>query len=271
MTETRVRIGVFDSGVGGLSVWKALQKTLPAASFIYVADQAYCPYGNRSQAEIVRRAVTISDFLRRAAADLIVVACNTASAAALDTLRSRWPNFPFVGIEPAVKPAALHSHSGHIAVLATRSTLQAPRFHSLVNRFGRNVTLHRVVGEGLVELIERGELNGPAVRRQLQALLSPLPPTVDQVVLGCTHYPFLQPVLEEMLPDGVTIIDPAPAVARRAKQLLPEIPGPLTPTTTSPWRFLTTGPLPSFRDLLQLLLGDTLAGQAHSVERLNLE
>ena len=259
MTGRGALIGLFDSGIGGLSIWQAVQQALPEASLLYVADQAHCPYGERSRAEITARAFAITAFLQAAGAHLIVVACNTATAAALDALRQHWPSYPFVGIEPAVKPAALDSHSRQIAVLATRSTLQAPRFHRLVDRFGREVTLHYVVGEGLVELVEEGELDGPAVRRQLRTLLAPLPPDIDEVVLGCTHYPFLRPALAKMLSPGVRIVDPAPAVARRVHSLWQQmaLPATIAPAT---WRFLTTGVEEPFRRLVTRLVGSAFPG-----------
>ncbi len=260
MTGRGALIGLFDSGIGGLSVWRAVQHALPEASLFYVADQAYCPYGERSQAEITARALAITTYLQAADADLIVVACNTATAAALDALRQRWPDYPFVGIEPAVKPAALESRTGQIAVLATRSTLRAPRFQRLVDRFGREVTLHYVVGEGLVELVEAGQLDGPAVRRQLRTILASLPPETDHVVLGCTHYPFLQPTLAKMLNPDVRIVDPAPAVARRVHFLWQQM---ISSETTRPptWRFVTTGLESPFRRLVTRLVGDTFAGR----------
>ena len=214
-------IGLFDSGVGGLSVLKEVRKQFPNESLIYFADQFHVPYGSRPVDEVRSFAIGITRYLRSKGAKLVIVACNTASAAALFTLREMFPKVPFVGMEPAVKPAAEESQNGVVGVLATPATFQGALYESVLERFAKDVTVLQDTCPGLVTQIEKGELNTSKTRRILEDALKPmLSRGIDRVVLGCTHYPFVIPLIEEIVGDGVNVIDPAPAVARQVGRLL---------------------------------------------------
>ncbi|MCX7851402.1 MAG: glutamate racemase [Caldilineales bacterium] len=256
-------VAVFDSGVGGLSVWREVVALLPQESTLYLADQAHVPYGPRPPAEIAhltRRAVA---WLRAQGAKLVVIACNTASAAALNDLRAQWPDLPIVGMEPAVKPASLHTRVGKVGVIATPGTLTAPRFHSLVERFANGVEIHTQVCPGLVEWIEAGQVNGPEVEAQLRVWLAPLLAAgIDELVLGCTHYPFVMPLLRQIVGEGVEIIDPAPAVARQVQRLLQAHHLVAPPDAIPHHRFYTTGDPTALQTALQRLLGWEAAVEA---------
>ena len=216
-------LGIFDSGSGGLSVYRELVKVLPRERFIYYSDNAHCPYGEKTALYIQERARFITDFLLGKGADIIVVACNTATAAAISMLREAYPSVPFVGMEPAVKPAALGTRTGVIGVLATAGTLKGSKYLHTRGRFEDNVRIAEHVGQGFVELVEAGILDGPEAEATVRASLQPLlDEGADVVVLGCTHYPFLRPVIERIAGPGVQVIDPAPAVARQAQRLLEE-------------------------------------------------
>ena len=216
-------LGIFDSGSGGLSVYRELVKVLPRERFIYYSDNAHCPYGGKTALYIQERARFITDFLLGKGADIIVVACNTATAAAISMLREEYPSVPFVGMEPAVKPAALGTRTGVIGVLATAGTLKGSKYLHTRGRFEDNVRIAEHVGQGFVELVEAGILDGPEAEATVRASLQPLlDEGADVVVLGCTHYPFLRPVIERIAGPGVQVIDPAPAVARQAQRLLEE-------------------------------------------------
>ena len=213
-------IGIFDSGSGGLSVLKEIRKVLPSGHFIYYADNAHCPYGEKSQDYIRDRARAVTRLLLDKSAELIVVACNTATGAAIAALREEF-DVPFVGMEPAVKPAALGTRSGVIGVLATAGTLKASKYLNTKGLYQDDVRIEEHVGEGFVQLVERGELDGPEAERTVRASLQPLLDAgADIIVLGCTHYPFLRPVIERIAGPDVRIIDPAPAVARQVLRVL---------------------------------------------------
>ncbi len=220
MADTRP-IGVFDSGVGGLSVLRALRAHLPNEHFIYIADQAHVPYGSRSLDEVRRFAEGITRFLLSREAKAVVVACNTASAAALHALREAFPETPFVGMEPAVKPAAETTQSGVVGVLATPATFQGALYASVVERFAHGTRLLEHTCDGLVQCIESGDLHGEAPRRILETALRPmLAEGMDTVVLGCTHYPFVIPLIQDIVGPSVRVIDPAPAIARQTRRVL---------------------------------------------------
>jgi glutamate racemase len=256
-------IGVFDSGVGGLSVLKAIRRQMPEEAVLYVADQGHVPYGPRPMEEIQAFSEGITRFLLEQGAKLIVVACNTASAAALHHLRKNFPSIPFVGMEPAVKPAAEHTHTGVVGVLATPATFQGALYASVVERFASGVELLQHTCPGLVAQIEQGNLNGPQTRAILEGALRPmLARGIDTVVLGCTHYPFVIPLIREIVGENVRVIDPAPAVARQAQRLL-ETKG-LKQESGQPGRvqFFTSGPVEPFQQLLPLLLGESAPVQA---------
>ncbi len=213
-------IGVFDSGVGGLSVWRELYKEFPGEQYLYVSDAGHCPYGPKSKEEIIARAKAITEFLIAQGAEIIVVACNTATAAAIDYLRGHY-NIPFVGMEPAVKPAAINTRSGAIGVLATKGTFKGELYLRTLHKFASNATVIEQVGEGLVELVESGNTDTPQARELIGKYVVPMmEKNVDHIVLGCTHYPFLEGVIKEFTGENVEIVNPAPAIARRAGQVL---------------------------------------------------
>ncbi len=214
-------IGVFDSGVGGLSVWREIVHQLPHEDILYMADQAHVPYGNRQLAEVRQLSEGITRFLLDQGAKIIVIACNTASAAALHDLRRAFPDVPFVGMEPAVKPAVEQTHNGIVGVIATPATFQGELFASLVERYARGVRILTQVCPGLVEAVEAGALDAPETEALLRGHVAPLVEAgVDQLVLGCTHYPFLRPLIERVVGGDIAVIDPAPAVARQAGRML---------------------------------------------------
>jgi glutamate racemase len=234
-------IAIFDSGVGGLSVLRHVVDLLPHENILYFADQANVPYGPRSADEIRHFCRGISQFLIEQGAEIIVVACNTASAAALAYLRQRFPTIPIVGMEPAVKPAAQQTKGGKVGVLATAVTFQSPRYAALMARFAQNITVYEDPCIGLVELIEAGHIHAPQTEQLLRPILAPmLAAGVDTLVLGCTHYPFVLPLLREMAGTAVTIIDPAPAIARQTAQVLSQN-HLLASTTSRQIHLLTTG------------------------------
>ena len=216
-------IGIFDSGAGGLSVYRELVKVLPRERYLYFSDNAHCPYGEKTAQYIQERGRTITEVLLGLGADIIVVACNTATAAAIATLRAEYPAVPFIGMEPAVKPAALGTRSGVIGVLATAGTLKGSKYLNTRGLYQDNVKIVEHVGQGFVELVENGILDGPEAEAIVRASLQPLLDAgADTIVLGCTHYPFLQPLIERLAGPEVKVIDPAPAVARQTVRILQE-------------------------------------------------
>jgi glutamate racemase len=255
VTDKAAVIGVFDSGVGGLSVVRALRTQLPDQPLVYVADQAHVPYGPRSLEEVRAFSEEITRFLLAQGASLVVVACNTASAAALHHLRATFPEMPFVGMEPAVKPAAEQTRSGVVGVLATPATFQGALYASVVERFAKGVRVLQDTCPGLVKEIEAGRMQGAVARRILKkALLPMLAQGLDTVVLGCTHYPFVIPLIKEITGPAVRVIDPAPAVARQAARLLA---GEMASgDRTQPDQFWTTGDESLFLEQVRVLLGD---------------
>lgn len=216
-------IGIFDSGSGGLSVLREIAKRLPGERYLYFADNAHCPYGEKTAAYIQDRARTITEILLSMGADIIVVACNTATAAAIETLRKEYPELRFIGMEPAVKPAALGTKTGVIGVLATAGTLRGSKYLATKGRFEDNVRIVEHVGKGFVELVEKGLLSGPQAERTVsESLLPLLREGADTIVLGCTHYPFLTGTISKVAGEGVRIIDPSPAVAERTVNVMLE-------------------------------------------------
>ncbi|MDR2563697.1 MAG: glutamate racemase [Prevotellaceae bacterium] len=212
-------IGVFDSGVGGLSVFGEIIKLLPNESITYYADSANCPYGTKSKEEIILLCSDITHRLIEAGCTIITVACNTATSAAIAHLRSNF-DLPFVGIEPAVKPAALKSRTGTVGVLATEGTLKSDSFNKTRELFAGNVRVISTVGAGLVELVERGETGTPAAEKLLRKYLEPMMSEgVDNLVLGCTHYPFLSDEIRKITGEAIQQINPAPAVAQQVQRL----------------------------------------------------
>ena len=256
-------IGVFDSGVGGLSVLREIRAQLPHEDVIFFADQGHVPYGPRPLGEVRAFAEEITRFLLGQGAKLIVVACNTASAAALHHLRRTFPRVPFVGMEPAVKPAAESTQSGVVGVLATPATFQGELYASVLERFAAGVTVLQDTCPGLVEQIERGELDSPAARAILERALTPmLAQGIDRVVLGCTHYPFVIPLIEEIAGEGVRVIDPAPAIARQVGRVLQERGLSAAGSAPGQVRCLTSGDPTQLSRLLPRLLGESAAVEA---------
>jgi len=250
-------IGVFDSGVGGLSVLRAIRSQLPCHPVIYLADQAHVPYGARTQDEVRAYSEAITRYLLSQGAQLIVVACNTASAAALYPLRAAFPDVPFVGMEPAVKPAAEHTLSGVVGVLATPVTFQGALFASVVERFARGVTVLTDTCPGLVGQIEAGQLNAPETRAILKRALQPMIERgVDTIVMGCTHYPFVIPLIQEIVGPRVEVIDPAPAIARQVGRMLDSRGLLSTCDARAEVSFQTTGDSRRFEEMLPRLLGE---------------
>lgn len=212
-------IGIFDSGTGGLSVFKEIRKLLPEERYIYFSDNAHCPYGEKSREYIIERSREITRFLLDKGCDIIVVACNTATAAAIAVLREEFP-VRFIGMEPAVKPAVKSTRTGVVGVLATAGTLKADKYLNTREKFSEGVKITEHVGQGFVELVEKGCLTGREAEDVVRASLKPLlDEEADRIVLGCTHYPFLwdtiAKIASELYPEReIEIIDPAPAVAR---------------------------------------------------------
>ena len=259
MTSQSSPLGVFDSGVGGLSVIRSIWTELPDEDLLFLADQAHVPYGPRPLEEVRRFAKEITRILLDQGAKLIVVACNAASAAALQYLRQTFPQTTFVGMEPAVKPAVEYSQSKVVAVLATPATFQGQLYASLVDRFAAGTRLLQHTCPGLVTQIEAGDLDGPITRQILEEALHPmLAQGADTVVLGCTHYPFVIPLIQQIVGPRVRVIDPAPAVARQVRRVL-EMEGTRhlsqQPYPDARTRFLTTGDATRLQVALSHLLG----------------
>ncbi|WP_031515087.1 glutamate racemase [Desulfofalx alkaliphila] len=216
-------IGIFDSGVGGLSIAREIRNLLPNEDMLYYADSAYCPYGEKPPADIKKRVFSLCDFLLSQGAKLLVVACNTASIVSLDDIRQRY-QVPVVGVEPAVKPAVAATKSGTIGVLATGVTLSGDRFSSLVARYCHKTAVITQPAPGLVELVEKGKIQGNEAEQLLVKYLNPLlEQNADTIVLGCTHYPFLRPLIENIVGPNITIIDTGKAVARQTARLLKQM------------------------------------------------
>ena len=254
-------IGIFDSGSGGLSVLKEIVLHCPDESAIYVADVAYCPYGGKSAAQVVERAQRITHYLLEQGCKLIVVACNTATSAAIGTLRAQH-SAPFVGMEPAVKPASERSLTRSIGVLATAGTLKGQRYAETTQRYAADVEICIQAGDGLVELVEANRAQSPEAEALLAEYIEPmLAHRIDQLVLGCTHYPFLMDTIKKVLPEGVEIVNPAPSVARQCRRVLMER-GLQAPVGATPhYRFHSSG---SSDTLQALALSHVLSSHARA-------
>jgi len=251
-------IGVFDSGVGGISVLRAIREELPNEAIIYFGDQGHIPYGSRPMQQIRTFCEAITKFLLERDAKILVVACNTASAAALKYLLENFPAVPFVGMEPAVKPAAEHTHTGKVGVLATPATFQGALYTSVVERFANGVELFQSTCPGLVQQIEMGNLEGEETRQILEnALLPMIEERIDTVVLGCTHYPFVIPMIQQIVGAGVRVIDPAPAVAKQIERLLEARDTRNRSGSKGEIKFYTSGDPGVLKSRLPILLGET--------------
>lgn len=217
-------IGLFDSGIGGTSIWKEIHQLLPNENTIYLADSKNAPYGQKTKEEIIHLSCKNTEFLLEQNCKLIVVACNTATTNAIKELRTKY-KVPFIGIEPAIKPAALHSKTQKIGILATKGTLNSELFYKNVEQF-QDIQILEQIGYGLVELIENGQINSKEMKELLQKYLSPMVQSnIDYLVLGCSHYPYLIPQIKKLLPQNITIIDSGEAVAKQTKKILQETVG----------------------------------------------
>ncbi len=213
-------IGIFDSGIGGTSIFKEIQKILPNENIIYLADSKNAPYGNKSGVVIQELSTKNTELLLNLNCKLIVVACNTATTNAIASLRKNY-NVPFIGIEPAIKPATIETKTKSIGILATKGTLSSALFHDTMNKYKRDIKIVESIGNGIVELIEKDRLHSDEMRNLLIQYLKPmLHANIDRLVLGCTHYPYLIPVLKTLLPEHVKIIDSGLAVAKQTKAIL---------------------------------------------------
>jgi glutamate racemase len=249
-------IGLFDSGLGGLSVLRAVRARMPQANLLYFGDTAHVPYGARPLTEVRGFAHAVTRFLRDRGAEIIVVACNTASAAALQSLRAadEFSGLPFVGMEPAVKPAAEATRTGVVGVLATPATFQGELYASVVERFAQGVTVVQQVCPGLVQQIEAGQIDTPETEAMLRGWVTPLlAQGIDVLVLGCTHYPFVIPLLERICGPDVRVIDPAPAVARQVERVWQRLGGEVGEGERGSLAYYTSGASAAFERALARL------------------
>lgn len=214
-------IGLFDSGIGGTSIWKEIHELMPNEDTIYLADSKNAPYGQKSKEEIIHLSSKNTEFLLNQNCKIIVVACNTATTNAIKELRAKY-SVPFIGIEPAIKPAALHSKTQTIGILATQGTLNSELFHQTAQQF-HDTKIIEQIGHGLVPLIEEGKINSPQIKQLLNNYLQPMiEANIDYLVLGCSHYPYLLPQIKKILPKHIKIIDSGEAVAKQTKNILSE-------------------------------------------------
>ncbi len=215
-------IGVFDSGVGGVSIWKEITALLPFEDTVYLADSKNAPYGQKSKEKILEYCIKNTELLIEKGCKIVVVACNTATTNAIAFLRENY-NIPFIGIEPAIKPAALQTRTNAIGILATRGTLSSELFHTTSQKFTAGIEVIEQIGEGIVPLIEAGQIDSPEMIALLKQYLNPmLDANIDHLVLGCSHYPFLIPTIKKIIGDTITIIDSGEAVAKQTDAILKE-------------------------------------------------
>ena len=221
MNSNNQPIGIFDSGIGGTSIWKAIHQLLPNEKTIYLADSKNAPYGQKPKEEIVALSMKNTDFLLEMKCKLIVIACNTATTNAIQELRAKY-NVPFIGIEPAIKPAVTHSKTQIIGILATQGTLNSELFNKTTEKY-QDTKIIEQVGHGLVQLIENGDVNSPEMTKLLHSYLTPMiEANIDYLVLGCSHYPYLIPQIKKILPEHIQIIDSGEAVAKQTQKILGE-------------------------------------------------
>lgn len=233
-------IGIFDSGIGGISIWKEIHDLLPLEDTIYLSDSKNAPYGQKNRETIIEFSVKNTKYLLAKGCKIIVVACNTATTNAIQTLRGKYPSVSFIGIEPAIKPAALKTKTNSIGVLATKGTLNSALFEKTASTLRSNITVTEQIGEGLVELIEAGSIETPEMDLLLRKHLAPmLAANVDCIVLGCTHYPYLKAQIEQITGKGIRIIDSGFAVANQTKNILNEEKLDRTNNTKPSYTFLS--------------------------------
>jgi glutamate racemase len=255
-------IGVFDSGVGGLSVLHHIREALPEADLIYVADSGHVPYGDKSAAYIESRSMALTRFLLGQGAEAIVIACNTATAAAALPLRKQFSKIPFIGMEPAIKPAVAATKSDVVGVLATVGTLESARFAALLEKYAGRVRIVTQGCPGLVEVVERGDLRSLEARRLVERYTAPLLQAgADTFILGCTHYPFLAPLIREVVGEQITLVDTGAAVARELKRRIEaELPArPAEPEATASESFYTSGDVERATRIVSQLWGKDVA------------
>lgn len=257
-------IGIFDSGVGGLSVLLEIQKLLPLETSLFVADQAYVPYGGKAKGELLNRVDKILTFFKKKNVKAVIAGCNTATVYTIDEMRGKF-SFPIIGTVPVVKTIANITKTGKTAVFSTPATAKSPYLDTLIQKFAPNILVEKIGGSNLEELIEKGDLESPEIEKKLKMHLLPLlNDGVDAIALGCTHYPFLRKKIEEIVGSNIAIVDSGGAVARRLKQVL-ENEGLLSLKKGKNW-YYTTGKMEHFQKVAQKLLGRHL----ENVEYLNL-
>jgi glutamate racemase len=241
MNTNNQPIGIFDSGIGGTSIWKAIHKLLPNEKIIYLADSKNAPYGQKSKQEIIALSIKNTDFLLEMKCKLIVVACNTATTNAIQELRAKYNNF-FIGIEPAIKPAVTHSKTQIIGILATQGTLNSELFNKTTEKY-QDTKIIEQVGHGLVQLIENGNINSPEMNKLLHSYLTPMiEANIDYLVLGCSHYPYLIPQIKKILPEHIQIIDSGEAVAKQTQNILRDKVGFSSAENSEPVFYTNTNP-----------------------------
>lgn len=259
-------IGVFDSGVGGLTILSALRQELPFENYIYLGDTAHCPYGTRSEAEIIDLSVRISRFLIEQGVKLIVVGCNTASQAALAALRATFPSIPFVGVVPAVKPAARATKKGRIGIAATNQAAKATYLRQLIDEFAGGIQAFAIGCPELVTLVEDGQFDGPEVEETVRHALDPiLREDIDVIVLGCTHFPALRPVIERVATRQVQVIDSGSAIARRTRYVLDTENLMQPDTTAGELRVWCSGDPEKFSAIASELLGYSVTARRTNI------
>ncbi|QKX05183.1 glutamate racemase [Aquimarina sp. TRL1] len=243
-------IGIFDSGLGGTSIWKEVASVLPNENTIYLADSKHAPYGKRSKEEIISLSIKNTEKLLNLNAKVIIVACNTATTNAIDVLRNSY-DIPFIGIEPAIKTAALKTRTKKVGVLATQGTLSSRLFNETSDLYAKEIDVIEVVGTGLVELIESGDIDSPEMRSLLNSYITPLvQKNIDHLVLGCTHYPYLLPILNELLPQTTVVIDSGEAVAKQTKNILDKHQLITSQTTKGTHSFYTNKEITPLKNIL---------------------
>ncbi len=254
-------VGIFDSGIGGLSVLGELLKELPSEDFVYFGDNAHVPYGPRPLLEVRGFCQAIAEWFLSLPVKLVVVACNAASAASLKHLRQLFPQIPFVGMEPAVKPAAAHSRSGKVGVLATAATFQGELFESVVKRFAADVEVLEQPCPGLAEFIEEGAADDPGLTLLLKQWIDPmLEQGIDHLVLGCTHYPLIRDRIAAVAGSGVRLVDPSSAIAKRTRQVLSEQ-ALLAVRDRGSVAFRVSGAAAAFSRTASRILGETIVAE----------
>ena len=241
MNSNNQPIGIFDSGIGGTSIWKAIHQLLPNEKTIYLADSKNAPYGQKSKQEIIALSMKNTDFLLEMKCKLIVIACNTATTNAIQELRAKY-DIPFIGIEPAIKPAVTHSKTQIIGILATQGTLNSELFNKTTEKY-QDTKIIEQVGHGLVQLIENGDINSPEMTKLLHSYLTPMiEANIDYLVLGCSHYPYLIPQIKKILPEHIQIIDSGEAVAKQTRNILRDKVGFSSAENSEPVFYTNTNP-----------------------------